>query len=101
MNLTIKNKTMNSIFKTEAGAFDRTIQSLCHQIDDLEQEVLYWKERYETEVKERNEEWKQRNEETMKGVANALRFALAVSDDENGNLVISKENRKELAETWS
>jgi hypothetical protein len=92
---------MNTIFKTEAGAFDRTIQSLCNQIDDLEQEVKYWKERYEKEVKERNEEWKQRHEESMKGVANALRFALAVSDDENGNLVISKENRKELAETWS
>jgi hypothetical protein len=41
------------------------------------------------------------NLETAKqGVANALRFALLVSDDENGNLVISKDNRKDLAEFW-
>lgn len=35
------------------------------------------------------------------GMANALRFALSVQDDEDGNLVISKENRQSLAETWS
>lgn len=80
---------------------DRTFYSLCDEIDDLKEAVAYWKQRYENEVQERNAEWKERNEQAMQGVANALRFALAVSDDENGNLVISKENRKELAETWS
>lgn len=80
---------------------DRTFYSLCDEIDDLKEAVAYWKQRYENEVQERNTEWKERNEQAMQGVANALRFALAVSDDENGNLVISKENRKELAETWS
>ena len=81
-------------------AIDRTFYSLCEEIDDLREAVKYWKEKYETEVQERNVEWKERNENAMQGVANALRFALAVSDDENGNLVISKENRKELAENW-
>jgi len=79
---------------------DRTFYSLCEEIDDLKDEVAYWKEKYETEVQERNTEWKERNENAMKGVANALRFALSVSDDENGNLVIDKESRKMLAETW-
>ena len=83
------------------GAFDRTVFSLCYEIDVLTEEVAFWKQRYENEVQERNVEWKERHEESMKGVANALRFALSVSDDADGNLVISKENRKELAETWS
>lgn len=79
---------------------ERNIAGLCERIDDLEQEVEYWKSKYETEVKERNEDLNSRMDETRKGVANALMFALSVKDDENGNLIISNEDRKELAANW-
>jgi hypothetical protein len=81
-------------------AFDMTVYSLCDKIDRLEDEVAHWRQKYENEVSERNAEWKERGDEAMKGVANALMFALSVSDDANGNLVISKDNRQNLAENW-
>jgi citrate synthase len=77
---------------------DRTFYSLCEEIDDLKEAVAYWKGMYETERDENNKQLNERLEQSKKGVANALMFALSVSDDENGNLVISKENRKSLAE---
>lgn len=77
---------------------DRTFYSLCEEIDDLKETVAYWKGMYETERDENNKQLNERLEQSKKGVANALMFALSVSDDENGNLVISKENRKSLAE---
>lgn len=82
------------------NTFDRTVYSLCLEIDDLKEQVEFWKSKYETEIQERNIEWKERSEEAMRGVGNALLFALSVQDDENGNLVISKESRKELAQNW-
>lgn len=84
----------------KTNTFDGTVYSLCEEIDTLKDEVAYWKQKYENEVSERNAEWKERGDEAMKGVANALMFALSVSDDENGNLVISKENRQNLAEMY-
>ncbi len=77
-----------------------TIHSLCDEIDHLKGEVEYWKSRYETEVQERNAEWNERIAETNKGVANALMLAFSITDDANGNLVISKDDRNELAKNW-
>lgn len=85
----------------EIGSFDRTIKSLCTQIDNLEEEVEYWKDKYESEIRQQAIESKQRMEEAQRGVANVLMFALSVRDDENGNLIISKQDRKELSEKWS
>jgi len=92
---------MISLRPKVSTSFDRTVYSLCEEIDDLKEEVKYWKQRYENEVQERNAEWKERNEQAMQGVANALHFALSVKDDENGNLVISKENREHLAKNYN
>ena len=79
---------------------DRTFYSLCDEIDDLKEAVEYWETMYETERAANNKMLNDNLENAKQGVANALRFALSVSDDENGNLVISKENRKDLAENW-
>mgnify|MGYP006308712481 CR=1 FL=1 len=71
---------------------------LCDEID-------YWRER--TKKAEADAEYwqteytKHVNEglvSAQKGVANALMFALSVRDDEDGNLVIDKDKRQELAE---
>lgn len=88
----MKNKGLKRI--------DRTISSLCEEIDYLNDEVEYWKTKYEDEIKQQAIESKQRLEEANKGVANALMFALSVRDDENGNLVIPADERKELAANW-
>lgn len=77
---------------------DITFYSLCAEIDNLKEAVAYWKEMYETEKAENNKQLKESLEQSKKGVANALMFAFSASDDEKGNLVISKENRKLLAE---
>ena len=79
---------------------EKTFYSLCEEIDDLKEAVEYYKNLYETERASNNKMLKDNLDSAKKGVANALRFALSISDDENGNLVISKENRKDLAESW-
>jgi len=79
---------------------EKTFYSLCEEIDDLKEAVEYYKNLYETEKASNNKMLNDNLDSAKKGVANALRFALSISDDENGNLVISKENRKDLAENW-
>jgi hypothetical protein len=79
---------------------EKTFIQLCNEVDDWREEAEYWKTKYQQEVQERNAEWKERSDETMKGVGNALMFMLAVKDDENGNMVIDAESRKQLADSW-
>jgi len=79
---------------------DRTFHLLCEEIDDLKQEVEYWKKMYKFEVDERNAETFERNETTKRDLANVFKLAFATSNDEDGNLIISKENRKKLIEEW-
>ena len=74
--------------------------SLCEEIDYLKEVVEHYKNLYETERATNNVRLNENLLSAKKDVANALRFALSVSDDENGNLVISKENRKGLVENW-
>lgn len=78
-------------------AIERTVYELCQEIDALKEEVKYWKELFEAERKENTDNLNERLAESKKGVAQALMFCLSVKD-ENGNLVLPKENRKELAE---
>lgn len=88
---------MNYKNEISIGAFDRTVQSLCIEIDDLRSERDYWKCKYENEVRERIDETNERFKSVQKDLGNALMFALSVTDDAEGNLVIPKEKRKELA----
>lgn len=76
------------------------IYQLCDEIDDLKEEVAYWKKAYENERDINIATTNERFEESKKGIANALKFMLAVKDDENGNLVINSADRKELATNW-
>lgn len=76
---------------------ERTIYQLCEEIDYLKAEVVHYKKLYEAERKENSETLDRNLQQAKEGVATALMFALSVSDDENGNLVISKENRETLA----
>jgi hypothetical protein len=77
------------------------------KFSDLCDEIDYWKART-MKAEEDADYWKNEYTENLnknlasaqKGVANALMFALSVRDDENGNLVIDKENRKTLAENY-
>lgn len=82
-------------------AADKMFYSLCEEIDYWREESEYWKNKYKNEVNERDIEWNERNKSAMIGVKNALMFALSVQDDENGGLIINKENRKILAESFS
>lgn len=88
----MKNNKMNTA--------DRTFLSLCEEIDDLKEAVTYWKEMYEIEKSENTRQLNESLESSKKGIANALMIALSCSDDENGNLVISKDNRATLAKNW-
>lgn len=73
---------------------------LCDEIDywkerakNAEADAKHWRDKY-------SEQTNQRLESAQKGVADALMFALSVRDDENGNLVIDKDTRKELGERF-
>ena len=83
------------------SSFDRTVHSLCQEIDDLKFEVEIWKSRFEEERKARMELLGDVESQTKKDLANALLFALSVNDDSDGNLVIPKERREILAERYS
>jgi FtsZ-binding cell division protein ZapB len=91
----------SQILEKMKNTFDKTVYSLCLEIDELKEEVKYWREKYEEEKNANAKMLDENLQQAKQGVANALRFALSVQDDENGNLVISKENRQSLAETWS
>lgn len=83
------------------STFDKTVYSLCKEIDELKAEVDYWRQKYEEE-RAINVKMVDENLSNAKhGVANALRFAMSLQDDEHGNLIIDKENRQFLAESWT
>jgi len=79
---------------------DYKFSELCEEIDRWKNEAQYWKEKYEEEISESIERTNESIEMSKKGIANALMFALSVTDDENGNMVINKQDRKTLAENW-
>jgi hypothetical protein len=86
--------------KAADTTINRVISELCYEIDDLKQQIQFWRERYEQEVQERNQETNQRIEQTNKDIGNLLCFALSVRDNENGDLVIPATERKQLAENY-
>ena len=74
---------------------------------DLCDEIDYWKEKClkaEAEVEYWRGQYSQYLHESLegaqKGVASALMLALSARDDENGNLIIDRASRKELAKTY-
>jgi len=73
---------------------------LCDEIDYWKEQAEHYKEKYETELSERMIDSNQRLKEAQSGVANALLFALSVTDGEDGELIINKENRKSLSKSW-
>lgn len=80
--------------------FDRTVYSLCLEIDELKKEVDYWREKYEEERRLSIQSSNERLEQSKKEVANALLFCLSVKDDKDGNLIISKKDRKTLSKSY-
>ena len=77
---------------------DRTILSLCDEIDRLKEAVAYWREMYETERAENNRIWVENMDRAKADLGKTISLVLAMSEDGDGNLVINKENRKVLAE---
>ena len=73
---------------------------LCEEIDSWKEEAQYWKEKYEEATKEHHEYLNESLLSAQKGVANALMFCLSAKDDENGNLVIDRQARRELNELY-
>lgn len=80
------------------NTFDRTVFSLCLEIDCLKEDVKYWKQMYEDEAKKNNKMIDDNLKNAQQDLANIFAFALAVRDDKNGNLIIDKDDRKILAE---
>jgi len=79
---------------------EKNIYYLCEEIDELKEQVSYWKKMYEEERDANIKQTNERFEETKKGVANALMFALSVKDNADGSLSISKQDRKELSKRY-
>lgn len=76
---------------------DRTVSSLCREIDELQLEVEYWKELYTQEKADHNKLLNENLAQAKKNVGNTLLFALSTVEDSQGNLVIKKESRKVLS----
>ena len=79
---------------------EESIYDLCNEVDYWRGEAKYWQEKYEKEVKDFNSHVNEQLEISKKGVANALMFALSVTEDGDGNLIIPSENRSSLADSF-
>lgn len=91
---------MKDNYEYKPNRFDELTYDLCAEIDDLRRQVTYWREKFEEERNERSSLLNSQLETAKQGVANALMFALSVKDDANGNLIIDRESRKQLAENY-
>lgn len=79
---------------------DRTISSLCYEIDELKEEVEHWKNLYEKEKMDYNKLLNSSLENSKKDIGNAMLLLLNSEEDDSGNLIINKEARKILAEKY-
>lgn len=75
---------------------DKLVSDLCEEIDIWKAEAEMWKEKYDSLNREYSKYFDESLKASQKGVAEALKFALYSSDDKDGNLVISRENRKQF-----
>lgn len=75
------------------------IHDLTDEIDDWKAEAQHWKQKYIEEMDNNTRMVNERLADSERGVANMLMFALAVTDNPDGSLNISKENRKQLSES--
>lgn len=82
------------------SALGNTVIDLCNQIDYWKDKAMTYKKLYEDEIKQRSIESNERLEDAKRGVGQALMFALSVKDDQDGNLIINKEDRKLLAKGY-
>jgi len=78
---------------------EKNIYDLCNQVDYWKDQAEYWQNKYENERDDYMKQLNQNIEQTKEGVRNALMFAFACSESEDGSLVISKDKRQELAES--
>lgn len=79
---------------------DYKFSDLCEEIDQWKDEAKYWKKMYNEELERSNKAMNESLEMSRQGVANALMLALRVDEDEEGNLIIPKERRTELAKNY-
>lgn len=79
---------------------DRTLLSLCNEIDRLREAVEHWKEMYETERAENIKVMNENMNRAKVDLGKTISLVLAMSEDGDGNLLINKENRKALAEDY-
>lgn len=75
------------------NSFDRTIKSLCSEIDDLHREVNYWKNMYEESQQQFINEQNKRYADVGETLSNTLKFISVIREDDEGNLTIKKEDR--------
>lgn len=87
--------------KHEISAFDRTVRSLCDEIDYLKSAVKHWRTKYEEQLAENVQASRESLKQAQEGVASALLFALSVQENDNGDLVLPKDSRAELAQVFS
>lgn len=80
------------------NTFERTVYSLCEEIDSLKEEAAYWQKKYEDERAENMKQLNDNLERSKRSLGQALSFALRCTDDKDGNLVISKQDRLEIVD---
>ena len=87
-------------YKKNIKTIDVVVSNLCNEIDQWKEETEYWRDKYEKEAERNNKMVNESLESAKNGIANALVFALNVEDNENGDMVIKKENRNKIAKQF-
>lgn len=77
----------------KTNAFDRTVLSLCNEVDNLTAEVEYWHSKYDELQREYSEYLNQSLISARRDVGNMLTFALVAREGADGSLIIDRESR--------
>jgi len=77
---------------------EKSIYSICEEIHELQKAVEYHKNLYETVKATNNQILSDSLVSTQKSTPTNVMFFMTVLEDEKGNLVFKKENRKLLVE---
>lgn len=82
------------------NTFDRTVKSLCNEIDELKCEVEYWQSLYEQEKADNIRKDKENMDRLNADLGRTIALAFSFKDSEIGDLVIPAEKRKDLAQLY-
>jgi len=77
--------------KIKMSAFDKVVSRLCSEIDDLTEEVTYWKNKYDEEKRINQERLDNDFKNTKEQIVSIFKIIANTEEDRSGNLIIRRK----------